>query len=231
MLRKLVTVVTSGKGMWETDTLFIINPFILSELLKWPTCVIYLKLTLLLNFTRWALSIKWRKKKKTPHAQRVHIIKFHYTNSESWRLICGVRVCKRVSLTVKWSSGWKGSLTAEKLPGQVLDTGCAPSGNRASSKLAAPPTGWVHACSVMSDSSQPHVAHQAPLSMELSSKNTGVGFHCLLQGIFPTQGLNPSLLRVLHWPVVSLPLCHLGGPTCYIPIKIVNKTQQYWGGL
>ena len=32
-------------------------------------------------------------------------------------------------------------------------------------------------------------AHQAPLS-----KNTGVGCHFLLQGIFPTQGPNPSLL-------------------------------------
>ena len=27
-----------------------------------------------------------------------------------------------------------------------------------------------------------------------SGKNTGVGFHFLLQGIFPTQGLNPCLL-------------------------------------
>ena len=26
-------------------------------------------------------------------------------------------------------------------------------------------------------------------------KNTGVGSHSLLQGIFPTQGLNPGLLR------------------------------------
>jgi len=29
------------------------------------------------------------------------------------------------------------------------------------------------------------VAHQAPLSMGFSSKNTGVGCHALLQGIFP----------------------------------------------
>ena len=26
-----------------------------------------------------------------------------------------------------------------------------------------------------------------------------MGFHVLLQGIFPTQGLNPHLLRLLHW--------------------------------
>ena len=30
-------------------------------------------------------------------------------------------------------------------------------------------------------------------------ENTGVGCHALLQGIFPTQGLNLSFLRFLHW--------------------------------
>ena len=30
-------------------------------------------------------------------------------------------------------------------------------------------------------------------------KNTGVGCHALLQGIFPTQGSNPRLLQLLHW--------------------------------
>ena len=37
-------------------------------------------------------------------------------------------------------------------------------------------------------------------------KNTEVGCHSLLQGIFPTQGSNPSLLCLLHWQVGSLPL-------------------------
>ena len=32
----------------------------------------------------------------------------------------------------------------------------------------------------------------------------------LLQGIFPTQGLNLHLLRLLHWQVDYLPLRHLG---------------------
>ena len=30
-------------------------------------------------------------------------------------------------------------------------------------------------------------------------KNTGVGCHSVLQGIFPTQGSNPSFLHLLHW--------------------------------
>ena len=34
-------------------------------------------------------------------------------------------------------------------------------------------------------------------------KNTGVGSHFLLQGIFPTQGSNPSILCLLHWQVCS----------------------------
>ena len=37
-------------------------------------------------------------------------------------------------------------------------------------------------------------------------KNTGVGCHALLQGIFLTQGSNLSLLPLLHWQVDSLPL-------------------------
>ena len=50
------------------------------------------------------------------------------------------------------------------------------------------------------------VACQAPLSMDFPGKNTGVGFHFLLQGIFLMQGLN---LFLLHWQVGSLPLSHL----------------------
>ena len=43
-------------------------------------------------------------------------------------------------------------------------------------------------------------------------KNTGVGCHALLQGIFPTQGSNPPLLHFLHWQVGSLPLAPPGKP-------------------
>ena len=50
------------------------------------------------------------------------------------------------------------------------------------------------------------VAHQAPLSMGFSSKNTGVGCRALLQGIFPTQGSNPRLLHLLNCQADSLPL-------------------------
>ena len=35
----------------------------------------------------------------------------------------------------------------------------------------------------------------SPPGFSVYSKNTGVGCHCFLQGIFPTQGSNPGLLH------------------------------------
>ena len=43
-------------------------------------------------------------------------------------------------------------------------------------------------------------------------KNTGVGPHALLQGIFLTKGSNPCLLYLLHWQADSLPLEPSGKP-------------------
>ena len=48
--------------------------------------------------------------------------------------------------------------------------------------------------------------------MGFCRQDTAVGYHALLQGIFLTQGLNLSLLRLLHWQVGSLPLAPLGKP-------------------
>ena len=67
---------------------------------------------------------------------------------------------------------------------------------------------YVHSHSVVSDSLWPH----ALCPWDFQGKNTGVGCPFLLQGIFPTQGWNPSLLHLLHWQTGSLPLSHLGSP-------------------
>ena len=56
------------------------------------------------------------------------------------------------------------------------------------------------------------VAHQPPLPVNYPSMNIGVGCHFLLQGIFPTQGWNSSLLPLLHWQADSLPLEPPGKP-------------------
>ena len=77
----------------------------------------------------------------------------------------------------------------------------------------------VHACSVtsvVSDSSVMSMDCSPPGSVHGDSpgKNTGVGFHALLQGIFSTQGWNPCLLCLLHWQAGSLPLAYLGSLCC-----------------
>ena len=69
---------------------------------------------------------------------------------------------------------------------------------------------WAH--SAASDSLWPRGLQPTRLlyPWDFSSRNTGVGCHFLLQWIFLIHGLNPCLLRLLHWKVDSLPLSHLG---------------------
>ena len=60
----------------------------------------------------------------------------------------------------------------------------------------------------MSDSLQPYGPQPTRLLCPRDSlgKNTGVGYHALLQGIFPTQGSNLCLLRLPHGQAGSSPL-------------------------
>ena len=65
------------------------------------------------------------------------------------------------------------------------------------------------------------VARQVPLSMGFPRQEYWSGLLFLLQGIFLTQGSNPSLF---HWQANSLPLSHQGSP---FPIfrKTFNHTS------
>ena len=69
------------------------------------------------------------------------------------------------------------------------------------------------------------VARQAPLSMGFSRQ---VGCHFLLQGIFPTQGLNLSLLCLLYWQADSLSPSHLGSPGLEEAITKMREKSTYW---
>ena len=61
--------------------------------------------------------------------------------------------------------------------------------------------------SVVSDSVTPWtVARQLLCPWNFPGKNTGVGCHFPLQGIFLSQGLSLCLLCLLNWQVDSLPL-------------------------
>ena len=66
-------------------------------------------------------------------------------------------------------------------------------------------------CSVISDSLWPHGLYSTRLLCPWNSpgRNTGVGCHVLLEGIFPTQGSNPGLL---HSRQILYRLSHQGSP-------------------
>ena len=85
--------------------------------------------------------------------------------------------------------------------------------------------------SVMSDSLQPHGPWSTRILCPWHSqgKNTGEGCHALLQGIFPTQGSNPRLLRLLHWQVSSLPLVS-PGKTPDLSHVYITLLQRITGG-
>ena len=70
------------------------------------------------------------------------------------------------------------------------------------------------------------VARQAPLPMGFPGKNTGVGCHFLLQGIFLTQGSNPHLL---HCQVDSFSLSHQESPLIYLfsSVQLLSNVQLF----
>ena len=53
----------------------------------------------------------------------------------------------------------------------------------------------LQSCPVLCDP----INHSLLCLWDSPDKNTGMGFHALLQGIFSTQGSNPHLLHLLYW--------------------------------
>ena len=87
---------------------------------------------------------------------------------------------------------------------------------------------------VLSNSLWPHRLYPTRLlcPWDFPGKNKGMGCRFLLQGIFPTQGLNSSLL---HWQVVTLPLSQQGSPlgssTFITESSFVYVCLCEWNGL
>ena len=71
------------------------------------------------------------------------------------------------------------------------------------------PSLLLFSCSIASDSLWPT---RLLCPWDFPDKNTTVGCHALLQGIFPTQGLNLSLLYLLHCRQILYWLSHQGSP-------------------
>ena len=75
--------------------------------------------------------------------------------------------------------------------------------------------------SVVSDSLRPHGLHSSRNSLV---QHTGVSSLSLLQGIFPTQRLNPGLL---HCRQILYQLSHKERMSC---IQMTEKELKYWVG-
>ena len=76
----------------------------------------------------------------------------------------------------------------------------------------------------MSDSVRPHKCQPTRLRCpwDFPGKNTGVGCHFLLQGIFPTQGSN---LGLLHCRQTLYCLSHQGSPSWRLTVPKTIKTM------
>ena len=64
--------------------------------------------------------------------------------------------------------------------------------------------------------------------MEFSRQEYWSGLHALLRGIFPSQGLNPRLLCLLHWQAGPLPLvppgkAHFPGVAAFSQIRQLHN--------
>ena len=74
----------------------------------------------------------------------------------------------------------------------------------------------LQGCSVTSNSLRPHGLYSP-------GQNTGVDSLSLLQGIFPTQALNPSLL---HCRRIIYQLSHKGNPYIYVYVYFFSYNIQ-----
>ena len=64
---------------------------------------------------------------------------------------------------------------------------------------------------------------------DFPGKNTGVGCHFLLQGIFLTQGSNLQLLHLLHWQADCRHYSHLGSQSISFFISLPASEKSCTG--
>ena len=66
------------------------------------------------------------------------------------------------------------------------------------------------------------VAHWAPLSIGFLRQENRSGLPSPPPGDLPKPGINPRLLRVLHWQADSLSLSHLGRFSYYLDLPFMT---------
>jgi len=81
---------------------------------------------------------------------------------------------------------------------------------------------WNESCSVVSDYLQPHGLWQ---SWNSPGQNTGMASFSFLQGIFPTQGLNPGFPHYRH---ILYQLSHQESPKILEWVAYLFSSRSYW---
>ena len=81
----------------------------------------------------------------------------------------------------------------------------------------------MHACVLSQFSSVFTISTRFLCLWDSPGRNTGMGCHAFLQGIFPTLWLN---LRLLQWQADSLPLSHQGRPKVLVQFSSVQSLSH-----
>ena len=79
--------------------------------------------------------------------------------------------------------------------------------------LQVPLSGCLQLCPILCDPMDCSPPGSSLCPWDSPGKDTGVGYHALLQGIFATQELDPYLLHLLHCSQLLYPLSHPGSPS------------------
>ena len=106
---------------------------------------------------------------------------------------------------------WAQALEATAMRSPCTTMKTCPHSPQLEKAQSSPKINESESCSVVANSLRPHGLY-SPWNSPV--QNTGVGSLFLLQGIFPIQGLNPSLL---HCRWIPYQLSHKGSP------KSINK--------
>ena len=75
---------------------------------------------------------------------------------------------------------------------------------------------------------QPQRLWPIPCPWKFPGKNTGMGCRSFLQGIFPLQGLNPHILRLLHWQVGGFFTNESLGKPQFLKTLSVFRHLNFW---
>ena len=190
----------SGTGWVSEGSGWVVSPgLLISSIWFWPWHV-RLGLCSICPSGKWVRALEYQES-RVPHPSHLYPLLVQILGSHSpWWPHKGIHpICRGVPLVV--------AQMVKNLPAV---------------QKTQVPCGAVLACSVVSDSLQPHGLQPTRLlcPWDFLGRSTGVGCHFLLKEVFQMQGLK----GLLNWQADSLPMSHLGSP--YISLISIKNLSQ-----